>query len=43
MQFGDKKEFEIAAGEHVAQLILHGIVNRSSKELKFSRIRSVGI
>ena len=36
MHFGDRKEFEIAAGDHAARLILHAIANRSSKELKFS-------
>jgi hypothetical protein len=36
MHFGDTKEFEIEAGEHVAKLILHGVVDRSSKNLKFS-------
>ena len=36
MQFGDTKEFEISSGSHVAQLVLHAVVNRKSKELSFS-------
>ena len=36
MRFGDIKEFETPPGAHKAKLLLHGIVKRSSKELKFS-------
>lgn len=36
MQFGESREFETAPGEHVAQLILYGMAERSSKELRFS-------
>jgi hypothetical protein len=36
MQFGDRKQLEIAAGEHTAQVILRGLLTRTSNELKFS-------
>lgn len=36
LQFGDIKEFEVHLGQHVAKVILHGVIDRSSKELRFS-------
>lgn len=42
MQFGESKDFEITPGEHTVQVILHGVIKRSSKVLKFSLAKGQG-
>jgi len=36
IQFGETREYEIEPGNHIAKVVLHGVITRTSKELPFS-------